>query len=288
MRILAIGDFHGKFPKKLKNKIKSVDFDLIVSPGDFCFDKELKRLFWEHSYGKDKELWEVIGKKKNRRLEKRSFNSGKKILEELNKMGEVIGVRGNWDPGDWQDIGFEKEKDINFNKFEELIKKLENIHLIDFKNYKFNNYNFVGYPRSTYPGKITNHIKERYKEEYGEEAEELIKKIKKDNEEYFKKFEKLFDKNNILISHNPPYDTKLDLLTKDPQKGEHYGSWLVKKIIKKLKPLLVISGHIHTPSKKQKIGRTLVIKIGAAMNGEAVIIDFNDKKKKVKSVEFIK
>ena len=35
MKLLAIGDFHGKFPKKLRNKIKSENPDLILSLGDF-------------------------------------------------------------------------------------------------------------------------------------------------------------------------------------------------------------------------------------------------------------
>lgn len=33
MRILVIGDFHGKFPKKLKKEAKKVD--LVVSVGDY-------------------------------------------------------------------------------------------------------------------------------------------------------------------------------------------------------------------------------------------------------------
>ncbi len=288
MRILAVGDFHGKFPEKLKEKIKNIDFDIIITPGDFCFNKELKDLFWEYSYGKDTGLEEVIGEKRYEELKDKSFEEGKKVLKELNKLGEVIGIRGNWDPGEWQDIGFDKEKEINFERFNSLIKKLKNVTIIDFDNVKFGDYNFVGYPRSTYPGMINKHIKEEYNEEYGEDAEKIIEKIKKDNKKYFKRFKKLFKKNNIFISHNPPYNTNLDLLTEGPEKGEHYGSWLVKRIITELKPILVISGHIHTPSKKQKIGKSLVIKLGAAINGEGALIELDDKKKKVKSVEFIK
>lgn len=35
MKILAIGDFHGKFPEKLKKKIGKEKPDLIVSIGDY-------------------------------------------------------------------------------------------------------------------------------------------------------------------------------------------------------------------------------------------------------------
>jgi hypothetical protein len=35
VRILAMGDFHGKIPYKLKKKIEKLAFDVIISPGDF-------------------------------------------------------------------------------------------------------------------------------------------------------------------------------------------------------------------------------------------------------------
>ena len=34
MKILVIGDFHGKFPKKLQDRIRKERVDLIVSLGD--------------------------------------------------------------------------------------------------------------------------------------------------------------------------------------------------------------------------------------------------------------
>lgn len=46
MRILAIGDLHGKFPSKLnKTFIKKNKIDVIISPGDFGADKTSKYVF---------------------------------------------------------------------------------------------------------------------------------------------------------------------------------------------------------------------------------------------------
>lgn len=44
MKILAIGDFHGKFPGKLKKLIKKENPDLILCTGDF-FPWSMKKLF---------------------------------------------------------------------------------------------------------------------------------------------------------------------------------------------------------------------------------------------------
>ncbi len=56
MRILAIGDFHGKFSAKLENRIKREKPDLIISVGDY-FPFSQRKLFFKHSYGKPTEVW---------------------------------------------------------------------------------------------------------------------------------------------------------------------------------------------------------------------------------------
>ena len=111
MKMLALGDFHGKFPGKLKRKIKKEKFDLILSSGDYCGNEEYAKLFFKYVYGTDNELENIIGKKKTRRLEKDNFESGKKVLNQLNSLGKVIGVTGNWDPTNYPEIGFGQKKE---------------------------------------------------------------------------------------------------------------------------------------------------------------------------------
>jgi len=290
MKILVIGDFHGKFPQKLKNKIKKEEFDLIVSPGDFCGSEELSKLFFKHVYGTENDLADFIGEKKEEKLEKQSFDVGIKVLKQLNKLGKVLTVTGNWDPTSWGDVGFPIRKGKFNSKFKKEVKKLKNIKIIDFKSYKFKGINFVGYPRSSYPGRVTKHITKKYKKRFGSEAREVFKQIKSDNKLYFNELKKSFGKNKdvIFISHNCPYRTKLDKIKKGPQKGKHYGSYLAKKIIKELKPRLVICGHIHETKGKQQIGRTTVVNAGAAYQNKAAIIEFNEKKKKVEKIKFLR
>lgn len=289
MKILAIGDFHGKFPQKLVRLAGRKDVDLIVTQGDFCGNAELGRLFFKYAYGTDRELREFIGLKKVRELDRKNFLAGLKVIRKLNSLDKkVIGVRGNWDPVDWRDIGFASKKDPYRRRFDYVLGRVKNIKIIDFSSCRQLGLNFVGYPRSTYPGKITKHIEEKIKKRDEKSAFKIIRKIKKDNKELFKKFKKRFTSNTIFISHNCLYNTKLDKIKKGIQKGKHYGSFLARKITCELKPKLVICGHMHENQGKCKIGNSLVVNPGAAADGKAAIIEFDEKTKKVTNVKFIR
>ena len=94
------------------------------------------------------------------------------------------------------------------------------------------NYNFVGYGGGGFSQR-------------DKEFEKFASKIKKEN--------------IVLITHAPPYDTRLDYL---PQTG-HVGSRSIKEFKKKHKPLLVICGHLHeNEAKKQKIKSTMLVNPG--------------------------
>lgn len=77
MRILVVGDFHGKFPTKIKQQAKKVD--LVISLGDFP-PWSLKKDFFKYCYSKEIELWEVVGKTKYKKSTISDFQKGKKII----------------------------------------------------------------------------------------------------------------------------------------------------------------------------------------------------------------
>ena len=86
-------------------------------------------------------------------------------------------------------------------------------------------------------------------------------KIDKRFEACFKAFKSKLRKDDevILITHGPPYKTKIDELFS----GEHVGNKSYNKAIKALKPVLYICGHIHDSFKeKQVIGKTLIMNPG--------------------------
>lgn len=70
-------------------------------------------------------------------------------------------------------------------------------------------------------------------------------------------------KNLILVSHNPPKDTKCDAVNAEL----HAGSQLFTDFIKENQPLAVICGHIHEGKAIDKIGETLVINPGPLQEG---------------------
>lgn len=91
----------------------------------------------------------------------------------------------------------------------------------------------------------------------------------KDFKKWWKKIKKLIkktDKKIVLITHAPPYNTKLDEVGMD-----YVGNETIRKFIEKEKPVLAISGHIHDCfGVEDKIGNSLLVNPGP--NGKIIEI----------------
>jgi len=86
--------------------------------------------------------------------------------------------------------------------------------------------------------------------------------IDKDFENAAKKFKKIISKTRIkkivLVTHAPPYKTKVDNIH-----GSHAGNKSIRNFILDVKPLLAVCGHLHeNEGKEDKIGKTRVINPG--------------------------
>jgi len=112
-------------------------------------------------------------------------------------------------------------------------KSLLNLHK---KSYELNNYIFFGYGLGGFESK-------------NKDLESIIPQLKKT----------LKNKKLILMTHQPPYNTKLDYI-----KGiGHQGNKSIRKFINILKPILAISGHLHeNENKKDKVYSTIIINPG--------------------------
>lgn len=75
-------------------------------------------------------------------------------------------------------------------------------------------------------------------------------------------------KNLILISHNPPKDTKCDAVNAEL----HAGSQKFTDFIKENQPVAVVCGHIHEGAGVDKIGETVVINPGALQEGKYALM----------------
>lgn len=279
MKLLAIGDFHGKFPEKLKKIAKRKNIDLIVSVGDFM-PFSYRKLWFRHCYKTDKELWEVVGKKKVKNWLLRDLKSGEKILRQLDNIAKnipIISVSGNLDRTKWEDaIDYKKPKWGWYEQdfFTPIIKKFKHIKIFDYSFIKFNEIVFIGMPNTSFSGRVKS---------------KNYKKMRKRLDRLFKKFK---NEKIIFVSHNVPYKTRLSKVKSkdatDEVQGIDKGSKLVRRIIESHQPILNLCGHMHENQGKCKIGKTVVINTGAACEGKAAVIEIDEEKGKMKHINFIK
>ena len=284
MKILAIGDPHGKLPVKLDGIIKKEGIDVIVCVGDYC-PFSYRKLWFKHCYGKNVELWEVVGKKKMKELVAEDLAAGEKVLRILNGLGvPVISVVGNLDNANLNDQYLESKwtRKMGWGWYEQdffskIIKKYKNIRRFDYAYARFEGLTFIGGFGHTTPGQVKS---KAYKKHRG-----ILDKL-------FGKFGKENRAGRVpFVFHNMPYGCKLDKIdSESPDGGRirgHYGSKLTRRIIDGYQPVLAIGGHIHENQGKCKIGKTLVVNPGAAVDGRAAIIDFDEVKGRIKSVRFV-
>jgi len=144
------------------------------------------------------------------------------ILEDLNSMGvPVLLIPGNHE---------------NIQKLFEISEKFENLIDIHEATYQVGDYVFVGFGN---PG---------------------FALIDRDFEKFVAKLgNTLKGKKVILVTHGPPYNTKLDYLD-----GEHVGCTSIRKFIEQNDNIiLAVSGHLHENfGVEDKIGKIKVINPG--------------------------
>lgn len=288
MKFLIIGDFHGKCNIPLAKIIKKENVDLILSPGDYSGDKMASKLFFKYLYGNDEKDVSLEIRKKIERYEKKGIRRGFGVVKKIRCL-EVpfLGVRGNWDPLNYaydigSDVGKKDRKDA-----QKLINlQRDYFRFIDFNLVEARDFIVIGGASSTHPARIDKKSLKKI------ESEKNVKKIVKGYNKRKKIYENmfLFAKNKkkpvIFLTHNCPYNTKLDGVKYGPAKGKHYGSFLEKEIIRRFKPELVICGHIHENQGKDKIGKSLIVNAGAVIEKKYAVIDFDEIKGKVLKVRF--
>jgi Icc-related predicted phosphoesterase len=304
MKFLIIGDLHGRKPK-----IHYKNFDAIIAPGDFCSDKGIKPLGKKWSAAlKKKDVFkkgkkvefegfivDLIGKREWKKLNKESLKKGREILEYLNGFNvPVFLVPGNWD----QSYGGTRIKNMDksnyhyrkgvydeylgkeLNKF--LKKGLKNIYDCQYKLFEFNEFNIIGYGLSSFPedpGILRGSISKGNYKKLRESYNKIFKRL---SDEYKKRDKK---KPTIFLSHNVPYNTKLDLVLAKSSYAykKHYGSTIARRFCEKFKPLVCIGGHMHEHFGKCKLGNTVVVNSGF---GAKVNTFMEVKGNKIKNLKF--
>jgi Icc-related predicted phosphoesterase len=80
------------------------------------------------------------------------------------------------------------------------------------------------------------------------------------------------DEKLIVLSHVPPFNTKVDLA----YMNEHIGSRSVRRFIEEKEPLAVFCGHVHEAPGIDYIGKTLVVNPGPAKKGNYALAEITD------------
>ena len=190
MKLLVVGDFHGEFSKKIPQIINKEKIDLVVSLGDYP-PFHYRKLWFKHCYGKDTELWKVIGKKKYKELILKDLRLAEISLKGLNELPvPVYTILGNIDYPSADDIADLDKSKINNNKKmpgqdikEKLVnrlKKYKNIKRFDYKALKFGDYVFIGMRGHSSPGKVQSKAYRKHKRILDNLLHKFRKKIKKE------------------------------------------------------------------------------------------------------------
>ena len=157
------------------------------------------------------------------------------IISNLNK--NIFAITGNCD----------------YNEVQSYLDDI-NINLHD-KHKSYGNYNFWGFSGSLPCPSITPNI---YEEKDLKKSLNILSEKKLAN--------------LILISHNPPYNTKVDAVNPTL----HVGSKELRNFIEKNNPMLCLSGHIHEAYAIDKINNTILINPGPFMEGKLCQIEISD------------
>jgi Icc-related predicted phosphoesterase len=283
MKFLALGDFHGKFPAKLRNIAKSKEIDSIIFLGDSANADKIRKMIFKN--WTDKPWYEIVGMKKARQLEKESFNSGLKILKILNSFNKpVYLIWGNTDF--YKDYTTSEPPVIMPGFYDKEIRKMKNIILTDRKDRKLNNLEIIGYGGYLDVTEFINHPIDKDKEKQKRRLKRYMNDTRK-LRELFLKYKP--GKNFIFLTHYTPYGIfdKVNF-KQSPMHGKHVGWLPYNDVIKKYHPLLVLCGHMHEYQGAKKLGKTTIINPGPASNGKAAVIEINDETKGIEKIRFVK
>ncbi len=261
MKILVIGDPHGKLPKRIPKKV-----DLILITGDIGKADLARKKFFENIKRKSGGLPEKeYSPKQEKELYMEIYNSTLKVLKSLSKFAPVYSILGN--VGVLTDVQVKKEREklgINLPYIRPEIANIKNFHLVR------NSIRNIGGLRV---GFLEHFNDMSWIKEFKEKDKDAIKTARKQTIKA-KKILKWFDYVDILVCHAPPYGVldKVNFpgIPKD-WKGKHAGSKVILDYIKKKQPRYVFCGHIHEGKGKKKIGKTIVYNVGSM--GDFVLLD---------------
>ncbi|MFA4646887.1 metallophosphoesterase [Pyrococcus kukulkanii] len=100
------------------------------------------------------------------------------------------------------------------------------------------------------------------------------------DEEIYESLRRNYKEGDIILTHAPPYGTKLDKTFS----GVHTGSRGLRKFIEENQPPLCICGHIHEGRGVERIGRTIAVNPGPLSRGYYAMVDLEKLEVELKKI----
>jgi len=252
MRILAVGDPHGKIPKHLPK-----DIDLILLNGDLGSSDLLRKHAFENKERRMKGLPPIeFPPKEVKKAFMEAYNTSLKVVRYLAKLAPVYLVYGNVESSNAETKEHSKEIGLPLPFLTDSLNKIKNVHIINNRAVNFSGIRIGGleyfldtcWVREFKPGEYREKLKEAKKET--DKARRVLEK---------------FQNLDILLCHQPPYKILDKVTAKFAPKswiGKHAGSKAVLDYIRKYQLRYVFCGHIHEAAGHKRIGNTEIYNLG--------------------------
>ncbi len=263
MKILVVGDPHGRLPKKIPKKE-----DFIIITGDIG-KADLARVRYFENVEREKKGLEKLenDSKFGKKVFDEVYNSTISILKKYSSIAptySIIGNVGTYMLKETEMKKEEKELGIKLPRLKKRIDRVKNFHLA--RNVVRN----IGGLRI---GFLEYFVDNCWIKEFGDKDKKRIKMAKKETEKA-KKVLKGFGSLDILVCHQPPFGVLDKMLNRNGPKtwyGKNAGSKVILDYVKKYQPKYVFCGHMHESKGQKKIGKTEVHNIG--FNGDYKMFD---------------
>jgi Icc-related predicted phosphoesterase len=266
MKILAIGDPHGKLPKNLRNIDKNIDLVLItgdIGKADFARKRSFEN-FERRKKGLPKKEFTP---KESKKVHNEIHNSTISILKTFSKIAPTYTIQGNMGiPTMKETKQHIKQSKTNLPCTRKKLEAMKDIYLI--KNHMRNiNGLKIGF--------LEYFVDNSWIKEFQEKDKKRIKDAKKETKK-IRKILNWFGKYDldILVCHQPPYKIldKVNFPSAPKSwQGKHAGSKIILDYINKYHPEYVLCGHIHEAKGEKKIGKTTIYNLGCC--GDYKIIE---------------
>ena len=256
MKILAVGDPHGKVPSNLPKSV-----DAVIVTGDIGKADLARKIAFENK----KRAKEGLPKLEKTAAQAKAIhseihNSTLKVLRTLSRLAPVYLIQGNVGIPTCSQVAEDKRKyGLKLPATRDAVDKMSNIHLVKNRLRNFNGLR-VGFLEYFID---TSWIREFRPPEY----QKAMVKAKKETDKARRILDRFGGNLDVLVCHQPPYGIldKVDFPGVPPGwKGKHAGSKAVLDYVRKYQPKYVLCGHIHEGHGMKKIGQTEVHNLGSA------------------------